>query len=93
MQYHLTSSQLLTVGFALILGIVCALGAVLLSRTKRTPSFRGYFCSDFDRSPFADDALNESEDVLDDGHTTFSDFSARYRKSSGWRARAQNVRE
>lgn len=93
MHYLLNNLRLVVPWFALGLGIACVLAATLLSRKKRTPPFRNYFCSDYGRSLFPDDALSASEDVLADEHSTFSDFSSRYRGSSGWRARAQGERE
>jgi hypothetical protein len=89
MLYHLTNHRLVVPWIALGLAVVCAFVAALLSRRKMAPPFRNYFSPDHDRSLLPKDAMNESEDAVGEEHSTFSEFSSRYRESSGWRARAQ----
>jgi hypothetical protein len=90
MHFHLTSSQLLVAAFALTLGIVFALTAVVRIRLQKAPRFRNYW-SEYDRNLFPDDSFGEAEDICADQATVLTDFGARYRDSSNRQARAQNT--
>jgi len=78
MHYHLTVPQLLVGGFALLLGVIFALAAVLELRAKRPPLFRSFFRAGLDRDLFAKVGFSEPEIPRADRNRVFADIDDHY---------------
>jgi hypothetical protein len=89
MQFHLTSPQLLVGAFALTLGIIFALATVVQFRLQKARTFRNYYSAEIEPSHSTSDSFRQTEDVLADERTVFTDFAIRYTHSPTRQANAQ----
>ncbi len=67
MHLHLTTPQLLIAAFAMGMGIIFAVAALLEQRAKKAPPFQNYFATEYDRNLFPAEA-SESDDFLNEWH-------------------------